>query len=119
MPPGVQPQLQPLSTPIGEIFRYRLKGDGYTTRELRALEDWVVERNLRGVPGVADIVTLGGRVKTYEVNPDLAKMRYYGIAFAATLQCAGPGQRQCGRQQCDTRFAAIFDSRGRHASFRR
>ena len=44
LPPGVQPQLQPLSTAIGEIFRYRVKGDGYTTRELRSLEDWEIGR---------------------------------------------------------------------------
>jgi heavy metal efflux system protein len=96
VPPGVQPQLQPLSTPIGEIFRYRLKGEGYTTRELRALEDWVVDRNLRGVPGVADIVTFGGLVKTYEVNPDLAKMRYYGIALQQLYTALGRGNANVG-----------------------
>src|ERR1022692_2780768 len=96
VPPGVQPQLQPLSTPIGEIFRYRLKGDGYSTRELRTLEDWVVDRNLRGVPGVADIVTFGGLVKTYEVNPDLAKMRYYGIALQQLYTALGRGNANVG-----------------------
>ena len=96
VPPGVQPQLQPLSTAIGEIFRYRLKGDGYSTRELRALEDWVVERNLRGVPGVADVVTFGGLVKTYEVNPDLAKMRYYGISLQQLSTALGRGNANVG-----------------------
>ena len=96
VPPGVQPQLQPLSTAIGEIFRYRLKGDGYTTRELRALEDWVVERNLRGVPGVADVVTFGGVVKTYEVNPDLARMRYYGISLTQLYTALGRGNANVG-----------------------
>ena len=79
LPQGVVPQLAPLSTAIGEIYRYILKGDGYSTRDLRTLEDWVVERNFRAVPGVADVVTFGGLVKTYEVNPQLARMRYYGI----------------------------------------
>ena len=83
LPQGVQPQLAALSTAIGEIYRYVLKGDGYSTRDLRTLEDWVVERNLRSVSGVADVVTLGGLVKTYEVNPQLARMRYYGISQAA------------------------------------
>src|ERR1035441_3250477 len=96
VPPGAQPQLQPLSTAIGEIYRYRVKGDGYSTRELRTLEDWVVERNLRGVPGVADINTFGGLVKTYEVNPDLAKMRYYGIALQQLYTALGRGNANVG-----------------------
>src|SRR6516164_3575748 len=81
LPPGVSPQLAPLSTAIGEIYRFRLKGEGADSRDLRTLEDWVVERNLRGVPGVADVVSFGGPVKTYEVNPDLARLRYYGISL--------------------------------------
>jgi cobalt-zinc-cadmium resistance protein CzcA len=96
VPPGVQPQLQPLSTAIGEIFRYRVKGPGYTARELRTLEDWVVDRNLRGVPGVADINTFGGLVKTYEVNPDLAKMRFYGIALQQLYTALGRGNANVG-----------------------
>src|ERR1700758_5236010 len=66
LPQGAQPQLAPLSTPIGEIFRYRLKGDHVDARELRTLEDWVVERQLRMVSGVADVVGMGGFVKQYE-----------------------------------------------------
>src|SRR2546427_8652848 len=62
LPPGVQPQIAPLSTAIGEIYRYRIQGDGFRTRDLRTLEDWAVERNLRMVPGVADIVSIGGVV---------------------------------------------------------
>jgi len=96
VPPDAQPQLQPLSTAIGEIYRYRLKGDGYTTRELRTLQDWVVDRNLRGVPGVADINTFGGLVKTYEVNPDLGKMRYYGIALQQLYTALGRGNANVG-----------------------
>src|SRR5438552_2354138 len=57
LPTGVQPQLAPLSTAIGEIYRYTVKGDGYGTRALRTLEDWVVERNPRAVPRVADVVS--------------------------------------------------------------
>src|SRR5258708_39200904 len=56
LPPGIQPQLAPLSTAIGEIFRYSLRGDGQTTRDLRTLQDWVVERNIRTLPGIADVI---------------------------------------------------------------
>src|SRR6516165_2552078 len=50
LPQGIQPQLAPLSTAIGEIYRYTIQGNGYTTRELRTIQDWVIERNFRQVP---------------------------------------------------------------------
>src|SRR5256885_10233260 len=63
VPDGVKPTLGPLSTPTGEIFRYTLVGDGYTPMQLRALEDWVMERHLKQAPGVADVVSLVGSRK--------------------------------------------------------
>src|SRR5439155_11340397 len=86
----------PLSTAIGEIYRYSIEGAGYSTRDLRTLEDWVVERNLRSVPGVADIVPLGGLIKTYEVNPNLARMRYYGISLQQLYTALGRGNANVG-----------------------
>lgn len=96
LPSGVQPQLAPLSTAIGEIYRYRIIGAGVDTRELRTLEDWVVERNLRSVPGVADVVPWGGRIKTYEVNPNLARMRYYGVSLEQLYSALGRGNANVG-----------------------
>jgi cobalt-zinc-cadmium resistance protein CzcA len=96
LPTGIQPQLAPLSTAIGEIYRYTLQGEGHTTRELRTLEDWVVERNFRAVPGVADVVTFGGLIKTYEVNPNLARMRYYGISLQQLYTALGRGNANVG-----------------------
>jgi cobalt-zinc-cadmium resistance protein CzcA len=96
LPPGVQPQLAPLSTAIGEIYRYVIRGEGHDSRELRTLEDWVVERNLRSVPGVADIVPFGGLVKTYEVNPDLARMRYYGVSLQQLYTALGRANGNVG-----------------------
>jgi cobalt-zinc-cadmium resistance protein CzcA len=96
LPNGVQAQLAPLSTAIGEIYRYTLKGAGYSTRDLRTLEDWVVERNFRAVPGVADVVTFGGVVKTYEVNPNLGRMRYYGISLQQLYTALGRGNANVG-----------------------
>jgi heavy metal efflux system protein len=71
LPPGVEANIAPNATPVGEVMRYRLRGDGQTTTELRTLQDWVVERGLRQVPGVADVVAMGGFIKQYEVQPDL------------------------------------------------
>lgn len=85
LPAGVQAAIQPPQTAIGEIYRFRLKGDGYSAQQLRTLEDWVVEKHLRKVPGVADVVTMGGSTKQYEVNPDLARMRNYKITLTQLL----------------------------------
>ncbi len=96
VPPGVQPQLAPLSTAIGEIFRFRLKGDGYSSRDLRTMEDWVVERQLRMVPGVADITSMGGLIKTYEINPDLARLKYYNVTLQQLYAAVGRGNSNVG-----------------------
>jgi len=64
LPEGVQPELAPLSTPIGEVYRYVLKSTSADSRELRSLQDWVVVRQLRLIPGVADVISLGGLVTT-------------------------------------------------------
>ncbi|MBI1760850.1 MAG: efflux RND transporter permease subunit [Acidobacteria bacterium] len=97
LPPGVEAELGALATPIGEIYRYRLKGsDGFSPTELRTLQDWVVERQLKTVPGVADVVTYGGFVKQYQVQPDLAKMRSYDITLQQLLTALDRGSTNAG-----------------------
>ncbi len=81
LPNGVQASLAPLSTPIGEVYRYRLKGQGRTPTDLRTLQDWTVARYLKMTPGVADVVTQGGLIKQYEVNPNLSRLRYYNVTL--------------------------------------
>ncbi len=73
LPDDVEPEIQPPYGPTGEIFRYTLDSKSLSARKLKEIQDWVVDRNLRSVPGVADIVSFGGEVKTYEisVNPNL------------------------------------------------
>lgn len=96
LPDGAETQLAPFSTAIGEIYRYRMKGHGQGPRELRTYEDWIVERQLRLVPGVADIVTLGGLVKQYEVQPDLARLRDYKLTLAQLSQAIQRGNANAG-----------------------
>jgi heavy metal efflux system protein len=81
LPPGVSADLAPLSTAIGEVYRYRLTGSGRDSRELRTIQDWTVARQLKMVPGVADVVSFGGFIKQYEVNPDLGKLRYHNLTL--------------------------------------
>jgi len=96
LPPGVEAEIAPNATPVGEIMRYRLRGDGYSTTELRSTEDWVVERALRQVPGVADVVAMGGSIKQYEVQPDLDKLRAYKLTFQNLLDALGRGNANAG-----------------------
>ncbi|TAL61528.1 MAG: efflux RND transporter permease subunit [Bacteroidetes bacterium] len=73
LPEGIRPDVEPPYGPTGEIFRYTLKSDTRTVRELKTFQDWVIERQIRSISGVADVVSFGGEVKTYEiqVNPNL------------------------------------------------
>lgn len=96
LPQGVTPSLGPLATPIGEIYRYRLKGDGVSSMDLRTQQDWVVEKQLKTVPGVADVVTYGGLVKQYQVQPDLAKMKGYNITLQQLYTALGRGNSNAG-----------------------
>ncbi len=100
LPAGVTPDLGPLATPIGEIYRYRLKGDGVTPpvspMDLRTLQDWVVEKQLKTVPGVADVVTYGGLVKQYQVQPDPAKMKSFNITLQQLFTALGRGNANAG-----------------------
>src|SRR5258708_9434086 len=115
LPEGVRAELAPFSTAIGEIYRYRIRGAGQGPRELRTYQDWVVSRQLRLVPGVADVVSLGGLVKQYEVRPDLARLRDYKITLAQLSQAiqrgnanAGGSYVEQGRQQYLIRGIGLF-----------
>jgi cobalt-zinc-cadmium resistance protein CzcA len=96
LPPGVQADMAPNATPVGEIMRYRLRADGMSTTDIRTVEDWTVERALRQVPGVADVVAMGGAIKQYEVQPDLDKLRAYKLTFQNLLDALGRGNANAG-----------------------
>ena len=71
--------MQPPYGPTGEVFRYVLKSDSRDTRELLTIQNWVIDRQLRSVPGVADLVAFGGQEKTYEISVDPNKLANYNI----------------------------------------
>ncbi|MCW9014509.1 MAG: CusA/CzcA family heavy metal efflux RND transporter [Gammaproteobacteria bacterium] len=79
MPAGVDGGLAPITTPVGEIFMYRIKSDGHTNQQLRSLQDWVIRPKLRTVEGIADINSLGGEVRSFEVIPDPQALLRHGL----------------------------------------
>ncbi|MEP7355068.1 MAG: efflux RND transporter permease subunit, partial [Acidobacteriota bacterium] len=81
LPDGVTPTLGPLSTPIGELYRYTLTGEGLNSLQLREIEDWVVEPRFLQVPGVADVTPFGGLVKQYQVRVDPLLLSKYGLSI--------------------------------------
>src|SRR6478609_6721185 len=89
MPPllnSAQPQISPLS-PIGEIYRYRLVGPpNYSVLDLKTLQDWVLQRRFRTVPGVIDVTGWGGKTKTYELQVDVSKLIAAGLTMPQLLQ---------------------------------
>src|SRR6516164_10694809 len=97
LPDGVQAGLSPNATPIGEIYRYTLKAPkGFPLVELKALEDWVVERQFRTVPGVVDVVGFGGPTKQYQVLIDPAKLRSYGLTMKQVFDALSNGNQNAG-----------------------
>ncbi|MFN8298417.1 MAG: CusA/CzcA family heavy metal efflux RND transporter [Chitinophagales bacterium] len=80
LPENADPDVQPPTGPTGEIFRYTLSSTTKTVKELKTLQDWVIERQLLGVPGVGDVVSFGGEVKTYEIKVNPLKLTSYGIS---------------------------------------
>ena len=98
LPNGVQPQISPTS-PIGEIYRYRLTGpDNYSVTDLKTLQDWVLERRFKAVPGVIDVTGWGGKTKTYDIAIDQRKLVGYGLSIPQVLQALGNANINVGGQ---------------------
>src|SRR6478609_6185407 len=96
LPNGVQPVISPAGT-ISEIFRYQLSGPpGMDLIELRTLQDWVVERRLRLVPGVSDVLVLGGKTKEFQAEIDLDRMRAFNLTLPQIIAAIGASNANVG-----------------------
>jgi cobalt-zinc-cadmium resistance protein CzcA len=96
LPAGVQPVISPAGT-ISEIFRYELKGPpGTDVMQLKTLQDWVVERRLRIVPGVSDVLVLGGKTKEFQAEIDLNKMRAFGLTLPQIISAISANNANVG-----------------------
>jgi heavy metal efflux system protein len=97
LPTGVQASLSPDATPIGEVYRYTMRAvPGFPPEEVRALEDWVVEKKMRSVPGVVDVNPFGGLTKQYQVLVDPAKLKSYGLNLAQVFTALSNGNANAG-----------------------
>jgi Cu/Ag efflux pump CusA len=102
LPPGVIPQVS-TGTSADEVFRYVLRSprdtkgvDIYTLNDLRALQDWVLEREFRKLPGVIDVVSMGGTTKRYEVHLDPDRLKRYGVTVAKVANALKDANQNVG-----------------------
>jgi heavy metal efflux system protein len=101
LPNDAQPQISPTS-PIGEIYRYRVVGPpNYSVTDLKTLEDWVLERRFKAIPGVIDVTGWGGKTKTYDIAIDQRKLMGYGLSVPQVLAALGNANINVGGQTVD------------------
>ncbi len=96
LPTGVQPQLAPLSTAVGEVYRYTIEAPALSDAQVRTLQDWTVRPFLRMTPGVADIVSFGGAIKEYQVEVNPLALRKYQVTLDQLNQAIGNGNGSAG-----------------------
>jgi cobalt-zinc-cadmium resistance protein CzcA len=80
LPDGVKPEIEPPYGPTGEIYRYTLESKTRNIRDLYAIQQWVLDRQFKSVPGVADVNVFGGEEKSYEVSVNPAYLTKYGLS---------------------------------------
>src|SRR3984957_13578547 len=98
LPNGATPQISPWS-PIGEIYRYRVVGPpGFSVTDLKTIEDWILERRFKAVPGVIDVNGWGGKTKIYQITIDLDRLIEYGLTLPQVLQVLNNSNINVGGQ---------------------
>jgi cobalt-zinc-cadmium resistance protein CzcA len=103
LPAGVTPSLGPLTSGIGEMYRYRLVGAGDDVLMLREIQDWTVVPRLLQVPGVADVVPFGGLVKQYQIEVDPFELEKYGLTISQISQAIGANNKNAGGAMLDNK----------------
>jgi copper/silver efflux system protein len=96
LPPGVIPYLAPDATAVGQIFWYTIEGGDKDLSELRSLQDWYVRYQLNSVPGVAEVASVGGAPREYQIDLDPSKLRAYGISLGEVYSAVARSNSSVG-----------------------
>jgi cobalt-zinc-cadmium resistance protein CzcA len=110
LPQGVSPELSPWSA-IGELYRYKVVGKGYSLVDLKTVQDWILEKQFRQVPGVIDVVGFGGLTKQYHVEVDPYRLRGRSVALSQLQTAIANANQNVGGQRI-TLGDQSFDVRG-------
>ncbi|MBI5661553.1 MULTISPECIES: CusA/CzcA family heavy metal efflux RND transporter [Ignavibacterium] len=86
LPKGLEPELGPVTTGLGEVYQYQVVGEGYTPMELRSIQDWIISKQLAGIPGLAEVNTFGGELKQYQVQIDPQKLLKYNLSIRDVIE---------------------------------
>ena len=109
LPEGVHPELGPLATPIGEVYRYTLEGATTDPMTLRTLQDWVVRPQFLQVQGVADVISYGGLVREIHVQPDPTQLALLGVGLQGRVRSAVQSQRERDGRLRAARLRSVRD----------
>ncbi len=105
LPSGLEPELGPIATGLGEIYMFTVQNDtastnkdarSYSPEELRTVQDWIVKPQLRGVPGVVEVNTIGGYVRQYHVTPNPERLLAYGLTFRDLMEALARNNSNVG-----------------------
>ena len=96
LPSNVNPNLSPDADALGEVMRYRIDAPGWDPTSVKTLQDWVIYKAIKTVPGIADVTGFGGRVKQYQVIPDTGRMQLYGITLTQLMTAVSNGNGNTG-----------------------
>jgi cobalt-zinc-cadmium resistance protein CzcA len=96
LPPGIEPEMGPISTGLGEIFQYTLTSGEHDLTELRTIQDWMVAPRLRAIPGVNEINSFGGKVRQVNVNIDPDKLLKYDITLNEVVESVAASNANAG-----------------------
>src|SRR5438309_2816942 len=96
LPPGVVPTLGPDATGVGHVFWYTVEGTGYSLRDLRSIQDWFVRYQLNAVPGVAEVASIGGEVRQYQIDVDPNRLRAFKLPLSTVVDAVLRSNRNVG-----------------------
>ena len=96
LPPGTVPTLGPDATGVGHVFWYTVEGKGHSLRDLRSLQDWFIRYQLSAVPGVAEVASIGGTVRQYQIDVDPNRLRAYKIPLSTVVDAVMRSNRNVG-----------------------
>ncbi|MBU3676659.1 MAG: efflux RND transporter permease subunit, partial [Chitinophagaceae bacterium] len=107
------PELGPITTGLGEIYQYAVrpaKGyeDKYDITQLRTIQDWIVRRQLLGVPGVAEVSSFGGKLKQYSIETDAAKLQSFGLSIEDVFNAVEKNNQNTGGSYIEEGGTALF-----------
>lgn len=108
LPPGVTATLGPDGSGVGHVFWYTVEGDGYDLATLRSIQDWYVRYRLTSVDGVAEVASIGGFVRQYQVDVDPEKLRSYGLEFADIIAAVQRSNNEVGGKLVEISDAEFF-----------